>query len=154
MSNHEIIQCTLEMDYDALLPAIGEFGRYQKVLIGVILFPTVFPCAFQAYSQLFIASTPDHWCRVPELDQWIADNTDLVRQMSIPTTIHLGQRRYDRCTMFDRNYTEINKRFLDFAGSEDKGNLSTVVMPCKNGWNYDTALYPATVVTEVSERFV
>lgn len=32
-------------------------------------------------SQLFIASTPNHWCRVPELEQWNADVPDLLKSL-------------------------------------------------------------------------
>lgn len=141
------------MDYDSLLPLVGAFGRYQKILIGVVLVPTVFPCAFQAYSQLFIAATPNHWCRTPALDQWLATHPDLVRELSIPSTVQAnGQVRYEQCSMFQRNYTEINGRFLEYVATGVGGNSSdrAPLVPCRDGWQYDRTLYPSTVVSEVS----
>lgn len=142
------------MDYDALLPEIGAFGRYQKILIGVVLIPTIFPCAFQAYSQLFIAATPSHWCRVPELEDWNEKYSDYLKHITVPQTVgNNGQVLFDKCRMFSRNYTEINENFLEYATG--LRNLSTseedlLVIPCRHGWHYDRSLYPSTVVSEVS----
>lgn len=136
------------MDFDSLLPEIGAFGRYQKILIGVVLIPTVFPCAFQAYSQLFIAATPDHFCRIPELDDWFDKFPDQVRGVAIPSiALKTGELKFDRCRMFDRNYTEINENFEEFiSGNRTK---SAPLVNCRNGWHYDKVLYPSTVVTKV-----
>lgn len=32
-------------------------------------------------SQLFIASTPGHWCRIPELDPWYNDVPELLKSL-------------------------------------------------------------------------
>lgn len=55
------------MDLDDVLPTVGEFGRYQKLVLWFILLPGVFPCGFHAYNQLFMAATPDHWCKIPQV---------------------------------------------------------------------------------------
>lgn len=138
------------MDYDSLLPEVGAFGRYQKLLIGVVLVPTVFPCAFQAYSQLFIAATPDHWCRVPELDEWLGNNSELGRQLSIPRVAERSKPGgFEQCRMYQRNYTEVRERLR--AGEmpiiSDAANFDLI--SCQHGWNYDRSLYPNTVVSEV-----
>lgn len=56
------------MDLDDVLPDIGEFGKYQKLVLWFVLLPSVFPCGFHAYNQLFMSATPEHWCHIPELD--------------------------------------------------------------------------------------
>jgi hypothetical protein len=54
-------------DFDDLLPYIGEFGRYQKILF-LLMIPFAFFVAFVYFSQIFITLVPDqHWCAVPEL---------------------------------------------------------------------------------------
>lgn len=56
------------IDFDDLLPYIGEFGRYQKILF-LLMIPFAFFVAFVYFSQIFITLVPDeHWCRVPELE--------------------------------------------------------------------------------------
>lgn len=148
------------MDFDNVLNDVGSFGLYQKIVIAVLM-PAVLPCAFHAYSQLFIASMPNHWCRVPELEQWSSRLPNLVKNLSIPMVLRDGQMKYSQCQMYSRNYTEIvgflhttdtstindNGEFffepLDYAAR----NFETV--DCKNGWIYDRAMFPNTVVMEV-----
>lgn len=55
-------------------------------------------------SQLFIAATPQHWCRIPELEPWTQDYLQLVKNLSIPRN-ELGE--HAECSMFVRNYSEL-----------------------------------------------
>lgn len=55
------------MDLDDLLPQVGEFGRYQKLLVWLVCLPACIPCGFCAFNQLFMADVPNHWCYVSEL---------------------------------------------------------------------------------------
>lgn len=52
-----------KMDFDQILVDFGEYGSYQKKLIWLIVLPCVLPCGFHAYNQLFMASSPKHWCK-------------------------------------------------------------------------------------------
>lgn len=55
------------VDFDDLLPHVGEFGRYQKILF-LLMIPFAFFVAFVYFSQIFITLVPEeHWCYVPEL---------------------------------------------------------------------------------------
>lgn len=54
------------MDFDDLLPHIGEFGCYQKLLFLLIL-PYTWFLVFVYFGQIFITIVPDHWCNVTEL---------------------------------------------------------------------------------------
>ncbi|XP_044269761.1 beta-alanine transporter [Tribolium madens] len=128
------------MDLDDVLPQVGEFGRYQKLVLWFILLPGVFPCGFHAYNQLFMAATPDHWCRIKELEEYDAR---LVRNISIPTVVLLdGQTRFSQCTMYDLNYTNS----LEFYESVNYTNVRTV--PCEHGWVYDKEGHENTIITE------
>ncbi|XP_046396902.1 beta-alanine transporter [Ischnura elegans] len=97
------------MDLDALLPDVGEFGTYQKALLWFVLLPGVFPCGFHAYNQLFMASKPDHWCRVPELEAAQVTG-EAAKRLSIPREWRDGALRYNQCRMYDRNYTALLER--------------------------------------------
>lgn len=55
------------IDFDDLMPLLGEFGRYQKILF-LLMIPFAFFIAFVYFSQIFITVVPeDYWCAVPDL---------------------------------------------------------------------------------------
>lgn len=61
------------MDFDDLLPHIGEFGRYQKILF-LLMIPYAFFLVFVYFTQIFITLVPEHhWCHVPELQNLSID---------------------------------------------------------------------------------
>jgi hypothetical protein len=43
---------TLSVDFDALLPHIGEMGRYQMILYLLMCIPATLPAAFLAFNQV------------------------------------------------------------------------------------------------------
>lgn len=56
-----------DVDFDDMLPHIGEFGRYQKILFFLMI-PFSFFVAFVYFAQIFMTLVPEkHWCRIPEL---------------------------------------------------------------------------------------
>lgn len=56
------------LDFDDILPHIGEFGTYQKILFFLMI-PFAFFVAFIYFSQIFITLVPErHWCRIYELE--------------------------------------------------------------------------------------
>ena len=71
------------MDLDAILPDVGEFGTYQKCILALVLLPSVFPCGFHAYNQIFMAATPPHWCAVPEMDT-LNQSLEWIRHIRYP----------------------------------------------------------------------
>lgn len=93
-------------DLDELLPSIGEFGKYQKLLLWFICLPACIPCGFCAFNQIFMAGeynfsktltfkvnyeilcipnatdTPhEYWCQVSELQNL---STQQRKFLSIP----------------------------------------------------------------------
>lgn len=76
-----------QWDFDDLLPHVGEFGRYQKLLVWLVCLPACIPCGFHAFNQLFMASVPDHWCKSsPDLDvsNWTVEERKMA---TIPYTV-------------------------------------------------------------------
>ncbi|CAB3220385.1 unnamed protein product [Arctia plantaginis] len=133
------------MDFDAILEDVGSFGRYQKLVIYLILLPAVIPCGFHAYAQLFMAANVEHWCRVPELN--IISDINLVKNLSIPMELKNGVLQYSECSMYNLNYSDIAKSYQtldDIALIQS----SSETIPCTKGWNYNRNIYKNTVVTE------
>lgn len=55
------------LDFDDILPHIGQFGTYQKILFFLMI-PFAFSVAFVYFSQIFLSLVPDrHWCHIHEL---------------------------------------------------------------------------------------
>lgn len=74
------------LDLDDLLPVLGEFGSYQKLLLWFICLPACIPCGFCAFNQLFMTDTPDdYWCQVPELSEFNLTH-EQIRELAIPST--------------------------------------------------------------------
>ncbi len=66
------------MDFDDLLPHMGEFGRYQKILF-LLMIPYAAFLVFVYFTQIFITLVPEHhWCYVPELQNLSIDERFVV----------------------------------------------------------------------------
>ena len=145
---------TLSVDFDALLPHIGEMGRYQLVLYLLMCVPACLPASFLAFNQVFLSAAPDHWCHVSEL----VNNTDLstqrIKQLAIPR-VDLGKGRedyvlYEKCLQYDVNFTQV---FVENGNKWPRRPYGTwEKVPCKEGWDYDHSEYKDTLVTEVGQK--
>ncbi|CAH0603079.1 unnamed protein product [Chrysodeixis includens] len=127
------------IDLDDLLPKIGEFGLYQKLLLWLVCLPACLPCGFCAFNQLFMTDVPDHWCRVPELE--LLNLTQLQRKMlSIPRK---NNNTFEKCARYAINYTEI----VVNGGNLD-ANDSWPTEPCREGYEYDTSEVTSSIVID------
>lgn len=74
------------LDLDDLLPVLGEYGCYQKLLLWFICLPACIPCGFCAFNQLFMTDKPDdYFCNVPQLSEFNL-TIDQIRSVAIPST--------------------------------------------------------------------
>lgn len=68
-NKESVTQNPTPMDFDDILPMIGEFGKYQKILF-LLMIPFATFVAFVYFSQIFMTLVPEqHWCHVPELEE-------------------------------------------------------------------------------------
>ncbi|XP_076673146.1 organic cation transporter protein-like [Andrena cerasifolii] len=126
-----------DMDFDELLPYVGEFGLYQKILF-ILMIPFASFVAWVYFSQIFITLIPaEHWCWVPELANLTVDER-------LALAIPIGHDGYSRCSMYDVNYTQI------LLNESHVPESSWPTKACQHGWefNYTTVPY-ATVATEL-----
>ncbi|XP_076271891.1 beta-alanine transporter [Rhynchophorus ferrugineus] len=130
------------MDLDEILRAVGEFGRYQKLVLWFVLLPAVFPCGFNAYSQLFMATVPDHWCALTNKTH-IDEN--MLKNVSIPFIIGTDNvSRFSQCLMYDIGESADSLK----SSISDGGNNSRPKIPCRNGWTYDVMDIRQSIVSE------
>ncbi|XP_043271399.1 organic cation transporter 1-like [Venturia canescens] len=102
------------IDFDEVLVHVGEKGRYQNIMYYLLCIPATLPAAFLAFSQVFVSATPEHWCRIPELENITGlMSLEERKALSLPyTTKTDGRRRYSKCYMYDVNYTAILENWL------------------------------------------
>ncbi|XP_055844858.1 carcinine transporter-like [Episyrphus balteatus] len=124
------------IDFDDLLPMVGEFGLYQKFLF-VCMIPFAFFVAFVYFAQIFITLVPEeHWCSVPELE-----HLDVTERLAL--SIPLEADGYSKCSMYGVNFTEMLAKGIKVA------DPSWPIVPCQRGWTYNFTEIPyETVATE------
>lgn len=112
-----------------------------------------------------MSASPEHWCRIPELENL----TDLMtleerKALSLPYVEKSDGKvkKYEKCKMYDVNYTAIVESWLGNASrEEDEARLPPPpvadpdwpVTKCRHGWIYDNRDYDSTLVTEVNSTF-
>ncbi|KAL1123675.1 hypothetical protein AAG570_001448, partial [Ranatra chinensis] len=131
------------IDLDDLLPQVGEFGRYQKLLLWLVCLPACIPCGFCAFNQLFMAETPQHWCRLPQLDN-ITNNPQLSRHFGIPLKEN-GNGTYESCYRYAVNWSEV------LATGElnlTEPNSSWPKEFCNDGWTYELTDITSSIVID------
>ncbi|XP_012217407.2 organic cation transporter protein [Linepithema humile] len=126
-----------DMDFDDLLPHVGEFGTYQRILF-VLMIPFAFFVAWVYFSQIFITLVPEeHWCRVPELE-------NLTIEKRIALAIPANEDGYSKCTMYDMNYTDLLLKGIE------KADPNWPKKSCSHGWEFNFTDIPyETVATEL-----
>ncbi|KAK7077260.1 hypothetical protein SK128_013691, partial [Halocaridina rubra] len=134
------------MDFDEILPDIGEYGTYQKLILWFLLLPGTMPCGFHAYNQLFMAFTPEHWCRVPELDDRNL-STDFIKNLSIP--FNEETQEFSKCQRYDYNFSQyLMSRVISLDDSDVAPPEGATIIPCDRGWHYDQPEYSTSVVSD------
>uniref|UniRef100_A0AAR5P5L2 Major facilitator superfamily (MFS) profile domain-containing protein n=4 Tax=Dendroctonus ponderosae TaxID=77166 RepID=A0AAR5P5L2_DENPD len=113
------------MDLDDILPQIGEFGKYQKLMLWLICLPACFPCGFGAFNQLFMADIPNHWCRVPALSNLTVEAR---KRLAIPQE----NGTFAKCARYALNYSLVE----DWGGP---GEPPPPTEPCLEGFEFDTS---------------
>ncbi|CAB3257392.1 unnamed protein product [Arctia plantaginis] len=128
-----------DTDFDDLLPYVGEFGLYQKILF-LLMIPFAFFVAFVYFSQIFMTLVPEqHWCWVPELANISVEER---RALAIPPST--GPFSHDRCKMYS----------ADFKAALAQGRTTPddewPVVPCQYGWEYNKSDVPYdTIASEL-----
>ncbi|XP_046482453.1 carcinine transporter isoform X1 [Neodiprion pinetum] len=126
-------------DLDDLLPIVGEFGRYQRLLLWFVCLPACLPCGFCAFNQLFMSETPPHWCKVPGLEG-----------LDPPQRRHLGipsqgdNESYSRCTRYNIDWETPAMLMAEYLTP----NASWSVIPCDHGWEYDESEVTSSIVID------
>ncbi|KAK4879042.1 hypothetical protein RN001_007188 [Aquatica leii] len=124
------------IDLDDILPQVGEFGKYQKLMLWLVCLPACIPCGFCAFNQLFMADVPDHWCFVPALSNF----TQFERKaLGIP----MQGLTFKKCERYAIDWDMV---MHNFNINDFKSEPNWPVEACTDGWEYN--------LTEVSSSIV
>ncbi|XP_071451670.1 solute carrier family 22 member 21-like isoform X2 [Hetaerina americana] len=127
-------------DFDDMLKYVGGFGAYQKRLILFALpFNLVLTAVYFGHS--FLALTPEHWCKVPELMDL---DMEVRKNISIPLELRDGSYQYSRCRVYDVNFTQ---EIVD--GDIPQKQQEWPTTSCHYGWEYDLTKDYGTIVSEL-----
>nr|XP_006822966.1 PREDICTED: solute carrier family 22 member 5-like [Saccoglossus kowalevskii] len=141
---------------DVLEDFVGEFGTYQ-IICYIVLGMTAIPTGLIIILPVFMYAWTNSWCKVPHMadisQQFCIDNftsncEELVMNLTIPRERIDGECgvtwAFSQC--FRYNVTPSD--WLTYAVEEPDINSlinNTAIVPCDNGWDYDTSEYRSTV---------
>nr|XP_046228100.1 solute carrier family 22 member 13b [Scatophagus argus] len=125
-------------NFGQILKEIGEFGFFQKRLVGALCIPSIF-LAFDVIGQVFTGMSFPHHCNT----DWILDRgpnltDEKQRNLTIPVN---KDGKYESCKMF----TPVD---LDLETIEAYGINTTT--GCLNGSDFETPKGASSIVTEFS----
>lgn len=124
--------------FGEVLQSIGEFGRFQKITLFALCVPNVI-VSFHFASVYFTQADPERHCNT---DWILRAEPHLSAEEQLNLTVPRGaDGALSRCRMFvpvDRDIESIRRFGLNETA------------PCADGWVYDSTLYVATIVTDVS----
>nr|XP_056713110.1 solute carrier family 22 member 13-like [Euleptes europaea] len=119
------------MEFGDLLKVIGEFGRFQKLLVFLLCIPN-FLTPFHMFGQVFIVTDVPHHCNT----SWIRNlNLNLTEEQELNLTI---PRRPDGSLEECRMVTPVQEIQSIQPNSTEK---------CQDGWIYPAEVLP-TLLTE------
>ncbi|XP_036403105.1 solute carrier family 22 member 7 [Megalops cyprinoides] len=127
------------MKFEHLLTETDGFGRFQITVICIIFVARfTLPCHFLVHN--FIAAVPAHRCDISGLDDGdVFENLtqDQRLKVSIPAE---EDGTLSSCKMFAEPQLHL------LHNSSSPADVS--VVPCQNGWAYDTSTFTSTLATE------
>ncbi|XP_027292821.1 solute carrier family 22 member 1 [Cricetulus griseus] len=137
------------LSVDDVLEQVGEFGWFQKqaflllCLISVSLAPVY-------VGIIFLAFTPDHYCRSPgvaELSQRCGWSLAEELNYTVPGLGSSGEASFlSQCMQYEVDWNQSNLDCVDPLSSLVANRSHLPLSPCQHGWEYDTP--GSSIVTE------
>lgn len=139
------------LEFDDIIPYVGGCGSYQRRLFS-LLWVSVILTSFPAFNQVFMVASPNHWCRVPEM-QNSSLSTEEIKNFTLPVEKRNEKTEFSQCLMYDVEFLQVIDELVA-NGKPIVSNSSWPVTTCKFGWEFDSTWYGKTTVTEVIFLFI
>ncbi|XP_067119478.1 organic cation transporter protein-like [Centruroides vittatus] len=118
-------------DIEDLTDLIGHYGKYQKLLLGLVIYVGIFS-AFNNLNLPFLAPKIDYWCsRLPE---YLNTSIEEWKNFSIPIEIRNGKHVYSKCEIYEEAY-------------RGHYSIDSPSVPCSS-WEYDHSNYKSTITEQ------
>ncbi|XP_072122075.1 solute carrier family 22 member 2-like isoform X2 [Mobula birostris] len=134
--------------FDDVLEEVGGFGLYQKFIFFLVcLTSAMFSYLYVGF--VFLAVTPDHWCRSPgvaELRQKCNWSLDEEKNYTLPAG-RPGTSLYSQCERLDLDWNSSSiscDNPLPFAWNHSR---DLPVTTCQDGWEFENGSV-SSIVTE------
>lgn len=132
------------VDFDDVLPYVGEFGTYHWLLFFGLA-PASFNLALIYFVQFFITLTPDYWCAVEALKDAGLSAEERRNFSAVIELNSQGEEERSRCKIYDVDYVALMKAGVRTA------NTSWPSRDCQ-AWEYNltTAGNYHSIVSELN----
>nr|XP_061801669.1 organic cation/carnitine transporter 2-like [Nerophis lumbriciformis] len=127
--------------YPEMIAFLGQFGRFQQIAFFLLCISIV-PNGFGAFTLVFLADTPTHHCRLPDVNL-----TDDWRATVIPVRVVNGKEVRSSCSRYRLDLVQN----LSDNGYDPKRDVNLTDLEeekCVDGWIYSKDIYQSTIVTE------
>lgn len=148
------VKIPFEFEFDDLLEQAGSFGKFQIVLVALLVVPSAAFCGLIYVAQYYILFVPDHWCELPSnlsLDSSLLHLNISAKELWIPFTAHAnGLKEFSSCLINGQSNISHHEGYLLSPRTTVDGMTEYLqnTIECPDGWHYDYQdLYP-TIATE------
>ena len=134
--------------FDTVYDVAGHFGLYQLVLF--IVFSINSFTGNEITFLNFVGYTPDHWCRVKELEKY---GFETQKNVSLPIKEYNsnGKPMYELCSLYGLNYSVYTDEDILHWDRNVHIPNDTKIIACPDGWVYDKSVIQQSVTTKVSD---
>ncbi|XP_060687121.1 solute carrier family 22 member 2-like [Hemiscyllium ocellatum] len=134
--------------FDDVLIQIGGFGQYQKVIFFLIYLSSMM-FSHLYFGFVFLAVTPDHWCRSPGVTE-LRDKCNWSLEQEKNYTLPVGQSgssSYSQCEKYDIDWNSSSGSCENPLLFVQNGSQHLPRTTCQDGWVFENGSFPS-IVTE------
>ncbi|XP_022093044.1 solute carrier family 22 member 13-like [Acanthaster planci] len=139
------------MKLDEIIPLLGNFGRYQFVMICYLGLFNIIGC-FTSLGNVFYSAGTDHWCKVlpnENCSSWVEfqDNcTDVKKTILLPPAErNESQYPHSNCKQWN---LPVGYTFNPYVPLDETPGFNNTLVDCTEGWEFDTSQYKITTISE------
>ncbi|XP_055338093.1 carcinine transporter-like [Paramacrobiotus metropolitanus] len=135
---------------DDYLRVIGSFGKYQRIVVILIILPAILPSAFHSFNQMFLTAVPeDYWCKIhPDIEAYNLSQTQIALLLPKDNDSR-DNKSHSKCEMWDIDYAAVINFSSFVSVLENFDSISDKTKTrCRYGYQYSSETYTNTIATD------